>query len=150
MKKSNILLSVLILSSLYLIGCASMSDVLSSKDDGTAVVYPVNKNEAWDISVAILRWSGTDAIEMHQRQGYMLTSKGANFITWGSMIVVWVEPVDSNNTKVIIVTKRKLGYSVATGLTEKTFQNKFHKTVNIIKSGKPLPIEEPDFNKIKW
>jgi len=131
-------------------GCASMSDVLSSKDDGTAEVYPVDKEQAWDISVAILRWSGTDAIEMHERQGYMLTSKGANFITWGSMIGVWVEPVDSNNTKVTIVTKRKLGYSVATGLTESSFHYKFHKTINLIKSGKPLPIEEPDFDKIKW
>ena len=127
-----------------------MSDVLASKDEGTAEVYPVTKEQAWDISVAILRWSGTDAIEFHERQGYMLTSKGINLVTWGSMIGVWVEPIDEKNTKVTIVTKRKMATHIATGFTEKSFQYKFHKTVNLIKSGQPLPIEEPDFDKIKW
>ena len=145
MKKFHFLLIVILISSIYLIGCASMSDVIASKDEGTVGVYPVTKDQAWDISIAILRWSGTDAIEMHKKQGYMLTSKGQNFISMGSMIGVWVEPIDENNTKVTVVTKRKMATNIATGFTEDSFQRKFVQTVKIIKSGKTLPIEEPDF-----
>jgi len=37
------------------IGCASMSDVLKSKDEGTIQVYSVNADQSWEIATTVLR-----------------------------------------------------------------------------------------------
>jgi hypothetical protein len=58
---------------------------------------------------------------------------------------VWVDKVDDNNTKVTIVSKRKVQTNVATGLTEGTFQRRFAQAVDIVKSGEKLPIEAPPY-----
>jgi len=73
----------------------------------------------------------------------MLTTVGQNFVSQGSLIGVWVEPMNPKNTKVTIVSKRKIQTQVATGLTESTFHSRFAQAVKIVKSGKPLPIEAP-------
>ena len=125
-------------------GCASMNDVLNSKDEGTVQVYAVNSDQAWDIAKTVFRWEGTDAIEEHKDQNYMLTSSGANFVSMGAVMGAWIEPVDANNTKVTIVTKRRMATNVATTLTESTFQKRFAQAVDIVKSGKPLPINPPN------
>ncbi len=120
-----------------------MSDVLSSKGDGTAEVYPVNFDQAWDIAVTVLRWEGAESIEQHKDKGYMVTQTSQNLVSAGALIGVWVDKVDNSHTKVTIVTKRKLATNIATGLTESTFHSKFAQAVEIVKSGKTLPIEAP-------
>jgi hypothetical protein len=127
-------------------GCASMSDVLKSKDEGTVEVYPVNEEEAWEIAITVLRWEDCETIEEHRSQHYMLTTVGANFVSAGSLVGVWVEPEDAANTKVTVVTKRKVQTNVATGLTETTFQRRFAQAVEIVNSGQALPIEPPAHN----
>lgn len=133
-----------VLISLLFFSCASMSDVLKSKDEGTANVYPVSQDQAWEISVSVLRWEDCETIEEHRNQNYMLTTVGQNFVSSGSLVGVWVEPSDDDNTKVTIVTKRKVQTNLATGLTETTFHRRFAQAVDIVKSGKPLPIEPPN------
>ena len=136
-------ISILLIAAFWFGGCATMSDVLASKDQGTVEVYPVTQDQAWEIAMTVLRWSGADAIEEHRTQGYMLTSKGQNFVSAGCFIGVWVEKVDDQNTKVTVVTKRKVATNAATGLTQAGFQRQFAKAVDIVKSGKPLPPKEP-------
>lgn len=145
MVKAKFLLFVGITFGLMIAGCASMSDVLSSKEDGTAVTYPVNQDQAWDIAMTVLRWEGCETIEEHKSQGYMLTTIGQGFFSPGSLIGVWVDKVDANNTKVTIVSKRKEETSIATGLTEGTFHKRFSQALDIIKSGKELPVEAPPY-----
>ncbi len=120
-----------------------MSDVLKDKDSGTVQVYPVNFDQAWEIAMTVLRWEDCETIEEHKSSGYMLTTVGQNFVSAGSVVGVWVEPVDNENTKVTVVTKRKVQTNLATGLTETTFQNRFKQAVDIVKSGQTLPIEAP-------
>ena len=67
MKLQIILISLSILAFL-LTGCASMNDVLNSKDEGTVQVYPVDSDQAWEIAKTVFRWEGTDAIEEHKDQ----------------------------------------------------------------------------------
>ncbi len=141
--RTFILISFSILLCLSLYSCATMSDVLKDKDEGTAHAYPVTADQAWDISMTVLRWEDCETIEEHRSQGYMLTTVGQNFVSAGCLIGVWVEPVDNENTKVTVVTKRKVQTNLATGLTETTFQNRFQQAVDIIKSGKTLPVEPP-------
>jgi uncharacterized protein YceK len=34
-------------------GCATMGDVMRAKDEGTAKVYPVNADQAWEIAKTV-------------------------------------------------------------------------------------------------
>ena len=124
-------------------GCATMSDVLKSKDEGTVQTYPVKLDQAWEIAMTVLRWEGCETIEEHRTSGYMLTTVGQNFVSKGSLVGVWVEAINKKDTKVTVVTKRKVQTNMATGLTETTFHRKFAQAVGLVKRGKQLPIDEP-------
>ena len=128
---------------LMMMGCATMSDVIQSKEQGTTKVYAVNSDQAWDIAKTVFRWEGTDAIEEHKKEGYMLTSSGMNMVTMGAVMGAWVEPVDTTSSKVTVVTKRRIATNLATTLTETTFHERFAEAVEIVKSGNPLPAVRP-------
>jgi hypothetical protein len=128
-------------------GCATMDDVVRVKEsgsEGTTRIYPVTFEEAWDISKAVFRWEGSDAIEEHKDQGYMLTSSGVNLFSWGTVMGAWIEPVDKDKTKVTVVTKRRVTVNVATTLTEGSYQKRFAQAVDIVKKGRPLPLHAPN------
>lgn len=127
-------------------GCATMADVIATKDSGggTSKVYPVDKEQAWKIAKTVFRWEGTDAIEEHKDNGYMLTSSGMNLVSAGALMGAWIKPVDKDHTKVTVVTKRRIATNIATTLTETTFQEDFAMAVALIKAGKPLPITKPE------
>ena len=125
-------------------GCATMGDVVKDKSAGTSQIYPVTDGQAWDIAKVVFRWEGSDAIEEHRSEGYMLTSSGMNLVSYGAVMGAWIEPVDQTQTKVTVVTKRRLAMNVATTLTESTFQKRFAQAVDIIKAGKPLPPVAPE------
>jgi hypothetical protein len=150
MKERNFKILVVIFFSIcsaLLSGCATMNDVVRVKEagtEGTTKVYPVNADQAWDISKTVFRWEGSDAIEEHRDQGYMLTSSGMNLVSWGAVMGAWVEPVDKDNTKVTVVTKRRVTVNIATTLTESTYHRRFAQAVEIVKKGQPLPQIAPD------
>jgi len=150
MKESGFrILAVIILLSFgaLLDGCATMNDVVRVKEagtEGTMKVYPVNADQAWDISKTVFRWEGSDAIEEHRDQGYMLTSSGMNLVSWGAVMGAWIEPVDKDNTKVTVVTKRRVTVNIATTLTESTYHRRFAQAVDIVKKGQSLPRDAPN------
>lgn len=125
-------------------GCATMSDVMKSKEEGTAQIYPVDSEQAWEISRTVFRWEGADAIEEHKADGYMLTSSGMNFVSMGAVMGAWIDAVDKNNTKVTVVTKRRIATNLATTLTEATFHKRFTQAVEIVKKGRRLPAAPPE------
>lgn len=134
---------VVLLVMALLTGCATMGDVASSKDSGTSAVYPVTTDQAWDIAKTVFRWEGADAIEEHRKDGYMLTSSGLNMVSWGAVMGAWIDTLDKNNTKVTVVTKRRLSVNIATTLTEATFHKRFAQAVELVKAGNPLPVQAP-------
>lgn len=124
-----------------------MQDVVAAKQngsEGTSATYDVTENQAWEIAKTVFRWEGSDAIEEHKDQHYMLTSSGMNLVSYGAVMGAWIEPVSGSNTKVTVVTKRRVKINVATTLTESTFQKRFAQAVTIIKKGQPLPAEAPN------
>ena len=147
-KGCRVLAWIIFLSFVALLGgCATMNDVVRVKEDGsegTTKVYPVTIDQAWEISKTVFRWEGSDAIEEHRDQGYMLTSSGMNLVSWGAVMGAWIEPVDKKNTKVTVVTKRRVTVNIATTLTEGTYHRRFAQAVEIIKKGQPLPRNVPD------
>jgi len=56
----------------------------------------------------------------------------------------WIEPVDKKNTKVTVVTKRRVTMNIATTLTESTYHRRFAQAVEIVRKGQPLPRNLPD------
>ncbi len=141
--KSIVLLTALLsIGSLFTAGCSTTNDVIRVKEagsEGTTKVYPVTTDQAWEIAKTVFRWEGADAIEEHRSEGYMLTSSGPNLVSWGAVMGAWIEKVDDNNTKVTVVTKRRISMNLATTLTETTFHKRFAQGVDIVKSGQPLP-----------
>ncbi len=141
MKRILSVILVTVVFSVLLSSCASMSDVLKSKDEGTSQVYSVSFNQAWDIAKTVLRWEDCEQIEEQKDEGYMLTTI-QSLLSGGTLIGVWVESSGSN-TKVTVVTKRKSQTQLLTGLSESAFHERFAQAVEIVKSGKTLPIEAP-------
>lgn len=92
-------------------GCATMQDVVKAKQngsEGTTQTYNVNETQAWEIAKTVFRWEGSDAIEEHKEQNYMLTSSGMNLVSYGAVMGAWIEPTThASNTKVTVVTKRR-------------------------------------------
>lgn len=128
-------------------GCATMDDVVRVKQEGaegTMKIYPVTPDQAWEIAKTVFRWEGSDAIEEHKDEGYMLTSSGVNMVSWGAVMGAWIEPFDKDHTKVTVVTKRRLSINIATTLTEGTFHNRFAQAVEIVKRGEKLPRTAPN------
>jgi hypothetical protein len=134
MKISKLPILSLLIVVAWLAGCATMGDVMKSKQKGTAKVYPVTADQAWEISRTVFRLEGSDAIEEHRAQGYMLTSSGVNLVSWGAVMAAWIDPIDKNNTKVTVVTKRRVQINIATTLTETTFHKRFAEEVEMIKT----------------
>lgn len=142
-----ILIGFLLLCPMFLGGCASLNDVVREKEagkEGTTKVYPINSEQAWEIAKVVFRWEGSDAIEEHKNEGYMLTSSGVNAYTYGTVMGAWVKPTGKESTDVTVVTKRRIQVGLFTTLTEGTFHNRFAQAVNIVKGGKPLPLTAPD------
>ncbi len=65
-------------------------------------------------------------------------------VSWGAVMGAWIDRVEVQDTRVTVVTKRRLSMNVATTLTEKTFQKRFAQAVDVVKSGRPLPAQPPD------
>lgn len=120
-------------------GCSTMADIVGRKDEGTSTVYPVSVDQAWEIAKVVFRTEGTDAIEEHRDAGYMLTSSGMNLVSWGAVMGAWIEPVADGQTKVTVLTKRRITINVATTLMESTFHRRFSQAVKIVKAGNRLP-----------
>ncbi|GJL79769.1 MAG: hypothetical protein NPINA01_27580 [Nitrospinaceae bacterium] len=138
---------ILLLSLALFYGCSNFNDVIRVKEEGsegTTKVYPVNADQAWKIAMTVFRWEGSDAIEEHRDEGYMLTSSGMNWVSWGTVMGAWVRSIDKDNTEVTVVTKRRITTNIATTLTEGTFHKRFAEAVGIVKSGQPLPRVAPD------
>jgi hypothetical protein len=120
-----------------------MADVTRAKDEGTSQIYSVDADQAWKIAMTVFRWEGSDAIEEHRAEGYMLTSSGPTVGTMGKVMGAWIGPVIEGQTKVTVVTKRRVATNLFTTLTETTFHRRFAQAVKIVKAGKPLPLEPP-------
>ena len=122
-----------------LVACQSLATVMDSKSKGggTTVEYPVTPEQAYEISMTIFRWEGSDAIEEHKLQGYVLTS-------WTRTVAgAFIEAIDPGHAKVTVVTQRRSPTALMTDLTESTFHDLFAQSVDLLKAGKPLPLTSP-------
>src|SRR4030067_3424114 len=95
MIERGIKILVLLLAFAFIVGCAAMSDVVKSKQNGQINVYAITADQAWEIAKTVFRWGNADAVEEHRKENYLAGSSGA------TVMVAWIEPMDK---KIIRVT----------------------------------------------
>jgi hypothetical protein len=142
MKKLCSVLGV-VLAGIFLSSCATMNGLKGDKADGLAVIYPIDKDRAWDIAKTVLDWEGAGDIEEHKSAGYMLTSTSINLISYGSVVGVWFDPVGKESTKVTILTRRRVAINIAPGMRESRFHEYYDHAVREVRAGRPLPESSP-------
>jgi len=125
MRLAQIVAAVLIGS-----GCGGTEPLVTSMAEGggTTVEYPVTPAQAFDISVAILRWEGALIFNERRDQGTVLVdgdSAGA-FVNEGSA---------PGMSKVTVVARRDF--------SEAVFHQDFRRAVQIVQSGRSLPDARP-------
>jgi hypothetical protein len=115
------------------LGCAHIGDLQTAhaRGLGTSASYSVSIDEAWKISVQILRNAGAESIDERRNKGYMLTSTGGA----GTYIGVWVEP-DGAQTRVTVITKRRSGVEILKALTERDFHREFADMASMLPAGR--------------
>jgi hypothetical protein len=125
-------------------GCASTEDAVKAKNEGVAKTHEVSSDQAWKITLTVLKWNGAYDIEEHRDKGYVTAEIEASLFSYGSVIAVWVEPEGQEKTRVTAVAKRRLQTNAFTGLSEDKFHEQFVRAAKILKSGSPLPEEPPE------
>jgi len=128
MEKKWVQILVVLMWVVCLTSCATtMSDLVRHKElgEGTSRVYPVNVQQAWEIARKVLDWEGIGAYEDHRAEGYVLITSGATWFYKGTLIGIWVDPVDNTQSKVTVITKSKRSMDTIVGLTERDFHENF-------------------------
>lgn len=70
----------------------------------------------------------------------MLTSSDINLASYSAVMGAWIESTPkASDTKVTVVTKRRVAINIAITLTESTFHRRFTQAVEIIHKSQPLP-----------
>ncbi len=140
------LITFLFICILAVPSCSTLNTVIKAKQngEGTTEVYDVSYDDAWTLAKKSYRWAGSDAIEEYKEEGYMLTSKGQNLVSSGSVMGTWIEDLGNGKTEVTVVSKRRIQTQLATGLTETKYHKYFAKGVEIMKSGEKLPLTAPE------
>jgi hypothetical protein len=116
------------LSFLILAGCATtFGDLVRSKEagEGMSRVYKVNVDQAWEIAKRVSQWEGIGEIEENRAEGYMLIKSGADWYYKGTLIGVWIEPIDKDQSKVTVITKAKRSLDTLRRMSEPDFHKSF-------------------------
>src|SRR4030042_743907 len=116
------------LTFLILAGCATtFGDLVRSKEagEGMSSVYKVKVARAWGIAKRVSQWEGIAAIRENRAEGYMLMKSGADWYYKGTLIGVWIEPIDKDQSKVTVITKARRSVDTFRRLSEVEFHKSF-------------------------
>jgi hypothetical protein len=121
---------MLILSSLS--GCATIDATIAtaynSRGQGKSRIYNASFNTVWNTVPKAVNTLGLTvagkrcyAPRLHQNQeeGYILAFKGISGFSWGENVAVFVEKVDSERTKVEVVSKKAVSSNITARNWEK-------------------------------
>jgi hypothetical protein len=138
-KKTAFAFSLLAVMAAYVFagGCAeTMDNLIRERYDGRSAVYPVSRDKAWEITRTVLLEAGAKPAEIEE-------DRAGNVINWVSVLGVFIEPVDTERTRVTAQRPPAPCNPLPPPLTEDMFLERFDTAVNLLKSGKPLPAPLP-------
>jgi hypothetical protein len=123
--------------STVLFACTNMHDVVGAHDKGlgTAVVYPVSEQQAWQITNTILKIDRPSApVDERRGEGYVLLKVSVSTLGSGTYIGVWVDPVSVTETKVTFVRKQRIASDTIRAWTSEGFHRDFKELVALVAS----------------
>jgi hypothetical protein len=138
-KKTVVSFSLLAVMAVYLLagGCATtVDDLIRERYDGKSAVYPLSRDKAWEITRTVLLEAGAKPAEIEE-------DTAENVINWVSVLGVFIEPIDSEKTRVTAQRPPAPCNPLPPLLTEDMFLERFDKAMNLIRTGKPLPAPFP-------
>lgn len=127
-RRSALALVVLPILALLLGGCVTSKNVARAKESGvagTARVYAVTPDEAWDIARTVLVEWGAQELKEDRAAGYLAATSSGERAFWGVILGAWVESVTSANTRVIALSEKRLPVTFGPVLTEAQFHERF-------------------------
>ncbi len=116
------------LSFLILAGCATtFGDLVRSKEagEGMSRVYKVDADQAWEVAKRVSQWEGIGDIRENRAEGYMLIKSGADWYYKGTLIGIWIEPIDRDQSKVTVITKSRRSMDTIRRVSEVDFHKSF-------------------------
>jgi uncharacterized protein YcfJ len=127
---------VIFLMFLVLAGCRSIPEM---RAQGRTEIYPIPSDQAWNIALAVFRWEGASKVEERRVEGYMVTASARGPDGDRMLMVAWIEQLAETQTKVTVVTERRVGAKlIATVTDEIRFHRRFAETVDAMRAGKTL------------
>lgn len=110
-----------------LVGCSTkFDDLVRQKIEGISFVYPVNEQQALDISRKVFLKKGARKAEIEE-------SKSDRTINWVGVLVVTIEPLDSSNTRITANQPPGACSPTTPLITEKQFHESFSEILNLMK-----------------
>lgn len=103
--------------------CGTTQGIVQGKLEGNAVVYPVKEEQAWEIARVVLSWNDSQSMEERRHEHLLLGSLNWSLFSYGSLVGIWIDPIDADQTKVTILTKKRL----ATTVLEDRDEGKLHR-----------------------
>ncbi|MBI4243063.1 MAG: caspase family protein [Planctomycetes bacterium] len=125
---------LLIFFSLSLIGCATVGDVLKSKDDGVTKEYQVSTEQAWEAAKSVLRDAGASSIDEKREQNCLVGETGSIGFSSGVYIGAWIESAGDNKTRLTFSVIRKISTQAAKPVTEEDLHSRFSSAVSSVAS----------------
>lgn len=105
--------------------CASVETMREAGGNGTANVYNVSYDKAWEASKDAVVDAGGRLNEEDKAQGYIIGTFGMSAFSWGEKVSIFLTALDKNATEVEVVSKRAL----ATNVTAKNWEPTIHKQI---------------------
>lgn len=128
--------ALLIFAITLLCSCAGKYDIIRAREnnsEGVSVIYEVNAKSSFAIAMKILQDEKCDISDSSTEKGLIFASTGVTGTSLGTVIGVWIEPVDEERSRVTVIIKRKVATNIlAIILTENKFHKKFQTAVDAL------------------
>jgi hypothetical protein len=124
MIKSKLKLSLSLLVVLFVSGCSTMADSISSRGNGTIKVYDRAYDEVWEKAIEVVKDSNLDLVIDDQAKGMILAQRPISAFSYGENVAIFLDAVDTQDkTKVEVVNKLALSTTIfATNWESKIFK----------------------------
>lgn len=155
----------IIMATLVLMGCATkQKDIIADHNSGRGVVskvYDVDFDTAWLAVTTVMKWNKAEELHENKDEGYvtgivgrnsaggratrsgLLGAWGAYSNNYGSYVGVWVIRGAGGTATVDAISRNTVVDVPQSGPRANDLHGQISQTIELIKSGAPLPDEPP-------
>lgn len=107
---------------LFLSGCATLADSVSSKGTGQFRIYEKDFDTVWSAVLDVIKVSKLQLVSENKGDGEILAQRGLSALSYGENVAIFVEKQGSEvKTRVEVVSKKALATNVFATNWEKKY-----------------------------